>query len=324
MEYHNNGNSKIIPTSDYIRSLTYQLTGKTAVKITRFTTGFTHYVYEVTTSNQDIIVVRLCRPELKSIFKRALYWYPILQKKGVPLPELYSSSLETPFPIMILDRLPGKDLGLIYKNLSFKTKKRLADEIHSIHTLVQTLPGATGFGYATSSEDPHLLNSWGEVLRANMQRSRKRIANIGEVPPEYFDLVRQVMDAHEHYLSKVEPIPFLDDTTTKNVIIHKNSISGIVDVDFIAYGDPLYAVALTRASLKFKGYDNTFTDYWTSLLKINTDQQKALHLYTSLFYLDFWSEKGQSFNKIAPIDIKENQLNRVKSLIREELSLFNN
>lgn len=43
----------------------------------------------------------------------------------------------------------------------------------------------------------------------------------------------------DSYTSEVKPTPFLDDTTTKNVIINDGKLSGIVDVDYVNFGDHL-------------------------------------------------------------------------------------
>ena len=52
------------------------------------------------------------------------------------------------------------------------------------------------------------------------------------------------------YLSKVSPTAFLDDTTTKNVIVsEKGELSGICDLDEMCFGDTLHSLAITKMSL---------------------------------------------------------------------------
>jgi aminoglycoside phosphotransferase (APT) family kinase protein len=53
----------------------------------------------------------------------------------------------------------------------------------------------------------------------------------------------------ESYFDAVQPTPFLDDLTTKNVLVKNGELSGIIDVDFVCYGDPLLGVGATMASL---------------------------------------------------------------------------
>ena len=55
------------------------------------------------------------------------------------------------------------------------------------------------------------------------------------------DSVRKVANCatrFERYFAQIRPTPFLDDTTTKNVIVHEGKLSGIVDVDWICFGYP--------------------------------------------------------------------------------------
>ena len=40
-------------------------------------------------------------------------------------------------------------------------------------------------------------------------------------------------------LEAVPPLPFLDDLTTKNVLVDGGRLSGVVDVDVVCFGDPL-------------------------------------------------------------------------------------
>ena len=47
----------------------------------------------------------------------------------------------------------------------------------------------------------------------------------------------------------MEPICFLDDLTIKNVIVAEGKLQGIVDFDWVCYGDPLYMIALTQTAV---------------------------------------------------------------------------
>ena len=64
------------------------------------------------------------------------------------------------------------------------------------------------------------------------------------------------------YFSAVRPTAFLGDITTKNVLVHEGKLSGIVDVDEICYGDPLFVVGLTHMALLAMGADTDYTTGW--------------------------------------------------------------
>lgn len=99
------------------------------------------------------------------------------------------------------------------------------------------------------------------------------------------------------YFSQVPPTPFLDDVTTKNVLVYEGKLSGIVDVDWVCFGDPLFTVALTRAAILSAGYPPDYTDHWCALLGVTRAQAAAVRFYAALFCVDFISEAGQTFNR---------------------------
>jgi aminoglycoside phosphotransferase (APT) family kinase protein len=201
---------------------------------------------------------------------------------------------------MILDRLPGIDLGEAYPTLTSLQKCAIADRIIAIQAAVAGMPPGTGFGYAKTPNDPSLHQDWEAVLKAHLRRSRQRIVQGGVAPLEAVGQVEALLADHREYLAKVQPTCFLDDTTTKNVLVHQGELTGIVDVDGVAYGDPLYVLALTRMALLSAGYNTEYTDYWAMQLNLSEERLQAFHLYTAIFCADFLSEVGQRFNKDAP------------------------
>ena len=66
--------------------------------------------------------------------------------------------------------------------------------------------------------------------------------------------VESLLEQLEKQWTSVRPRVFFHDITTKNVIINdRGELSGIVDLDSMAFGDPLLTVALTRTSLLSRG-----------------------------------------------------------------------
>src|SRR5262249_24774575 len=153
------------------------------------------------------------------------------------------------FPVMVLERLPGRDLALDYAGLTADQKRALAAALVAIQRRVGTLPPASGFGFDTSYTDAGLQTSWLDVVLAELERSRQRIAAAGVVDVRHVERVSGRVEAYALYLRAVEPHPFLDDLTTKNVLIHQGRLSGVVDTDCVCFGDPLFTVALTWMAL---------------------------------------------------------------------------
>jgi hypothetical protein len=105
------------------------------------------------------------------------------------------------------------------------------------------------------------------------------------------------------------PIPFLHDTTTKNVIVTSGgAFSGIVDVDDLCFGDPRYVVALALASLTASGGALQYVDAWMNLPK-----RPDIPALRRAVHRRFMSEHGQVFNgNLLPSSADDrNRLRRV-------------
>jgi hypothetical protein len=92
-------------------------------------------------------------------------------------------------------------------------------------------------------------------------------------------------------------LAFFDDATTKNVLISDGKLAGIIDLDWICFGDRLYVIALTTMSLLSMHVDLEYVDYWKKLENLNNMQETVLLFYILVFCVDFMSEKGMRFNK---------------------------
>ncbi len=286
-------------TSDVLRALRANISVR-AHSIRRFQTGLAHYVYEVMTDG-DPLVVRMANPGRKHGLPGAIYWYQRLKDLGVPLPALIGHDLNAPFPYMILERLPGRDLGAVYASLTRPQKKNLAAEIVDIQDRVAALPQAAHYGWLDEYENPSKpFPNWRAVLESGLVEAHEYIVQIGIFQPEWVVRVRAASAAYESYFDEVAPAPFLDDTTTKNVIVHGGKLSGIVDVDNVCFGDRLYVLALTHMSLLASGHDTIYIDAWVEGWDLNEFKLRVMNLYTAMHGVYFMSEIGRTFNKNRP------------------------
>jgi len=305
------------PTSADATVVVQRVLGIDVAHIERFGQGLAHWVYDVRTGDNQALVVRMTRPVQRWMFTSALHWHGLLAPRGVPLPRLLHTDLAEHggFPVMIMEQVPGADLGLVYPTLSSAQKQHLAHDVARVQQIVGSLPLAHGFGFATTYDDPHLLRTWTDVLAASLDRSHARMAEIGAVDVAHVERVRNRLAAFPNQLDAVEPRCFLDDTTTKNVIVHNGVLSGIVDVDMVCFGDPLFTVALTRMALLSLGWDTDYIDAWCQALSVTAEQQRLLNLYTAVFCVDFLSEQGQQFNKDIPSEVKHGEVERLTSIL---------
>jgi Ser/Thr protein kinase RdoA (MazF antagonist) len=287
------------PTQQTAISIVQSVLGKKVIEITRFPTGLDNYVYKVQLEDGKNIVARLNNIGKESQYIAAIYWYQKLKTTNVPLPALLASSA-TPgdIPYMLLDYVSGKDLGDVYFDLSVDQKKHIAKHIASIQQSVATnLPLGPGYGFADSYQAENLHSDWHSVLHAHLDRSREWINEIGLVDPQHVETIRQKLPKYKEYFSKIKPIPFLHDTTTKNVLVANGRVVGIVDVDSICFGDSLFVPALTKMALLSMDAPIDYIDYWLQEINISKEQSEIVDLYTAMFCVNFMGEVGKAFNK---------------------------
>ncbi|MBW7895951.1 MAG: phosphotransferase [Opitutaceae bacterium] len=290
------------PTADDARRIVEQTLGTGVAAVRRFSTGLCHYVYEVELTDGRCVAVRLATEETQALLAGGIYWHRKLSPLGLPLARLLHADTQGAAPCMILERLPGKDLHLVYAQLSDAEKRTLAAQVVAAQQRCHQLPRANGFGHATSYDDPILSRnrSWHHVVGNALDQSISHIKSAGVVDASVVTRVREKLPAFSGYLHRVEPVAFLDDTTTKNVIVHHGSLSGIVDTDEVCFGDPLYTPALTRMALLTHHGDTDYVDHWLDIIHATSEQRAAVNFYTAVFCVGFLSEQGQTYNRDQP------------------------
>jgi hypothetical protein len=100
--------------------------------------------------------------------------------------------------------------------------------------------------------------------------------------------------------------------------VYAGRLSGIVDVDWLCFGDSLFTIALTRAALLSSGADPEYTDHWCKMLDLSEEQHRVVRFYTALFCVDFMSEFGQRFSQgREPLDLE--RLGRLERVLNDHL-----
>jgi Ser/Thr protein kinase RdoA (MazF antagonist) len=295
------------PTARDAACIVSAVFGEVVESVTRFPTGSSHFVYDVRAASGRGVVVRISRRDGVEAVRGAVYWSRLLRPKGVPLPELLHVDLSMtrhPFPAVVLERLAGRDLGLVYQDLSRRQLRALAERLAHVQGIVTALPPGRGFGYATDYDGPFPHASWRDVVAASLQRSRERIRAAGLVDEHVVDSVESAVAPFAPYFDRVAATPFLHDITTKNVIVHEGRLSGIVDVDDLCFGDPLLLIALIRTAVLAHGHDPVYVHEWLDIVQPGAEGRAVLDLYTLLHCVDFMGELGQRFNRsaAAPVD----------------------
>ena len=270
-------------------------TGCEPIAVERFTAGLQHYVFEARFVGRAPVVVRIAAEHGRAAMIGGAQLSRMLRPRGVPLPQIISEKLAPPFPHLVMERLPGADLGNVVKTLPAQRLVAIATAVAQAQRITAGAASGGRYGYGVAPTDaPHEM--WSEVLEDNVARSRTRILAAGLFDPWPVDAVSELVTKARGELDSQPPIPFLHDTTTKNVMVtREGAFSGIVDVDDLCFGDPRYVVALTLASLTAAGGPPDYADAWMKIANFRDD--KVFRLYVALFLVDFMSEHGQTFNQ---------------------------
>jgi aminoglycoside phosphotransferase (APT) family kinase protein len=294
--------------------------GYEATQVQRILTGLCHHVFSVTAADEQKFVVRIGTPATKRLLEGGIYWNQVLRAIGVPLPKMLAADLEPleiRFPFVILERMPGTDLGLIYQTLSSPEKLGIVSELVRIQKEVSELPEASGFGYAYSYSEPPEHQSWAAVVLAILGRARQRISRSDHPGLSYVERATRILGRHESYFAVIRPAAFLDDTTTKNVLVDQGRLSGVVDVDQLCFGDPLLTIGLTQTALLGEAFSVDYVEHWMNLLELGTQQRKIVQAYTLLFCVDFMSELGQRFNRDETPEFNAARFARLESVFED-------
>lgn len=302
------------PTDADAKKIVSCYLGNNQFSLKRFPTGLCHYVYEVTPQNREAFVLRMGHSDTREHLAGSVYWTEQLSPLGVPIPKILFKDLSGPFPHTILDRIPGQDLGDVYPSLLPDQKRTLANDLAHWQREVGTLPTGSGYGFGFSPNDPRLKRSWLEVINSQIDRARNWISANAVCNVAHVDRVEKESHHLRSYLEKVQAKPFLHDTTTKNVLISEQKLSGIVDIDDVCFGDVLFVVALTNMALLSCEYKTDYITFWCDALNLSDEQVKVLNFYTALFCVTFMGEIGQTFNK-ETVEVDMNKVGLYETIL---------
>jgi aminoglycoside phosphotransferase (APT) family kinase protein len=271
---------------EQVRSLVAATFGVAPLRASRMTFGQNSVTFAVTLPERDIIVRTNTRPAVFAHTERNL---AILGGLGLPVPRLLAadhSLAHYPFAYMILAKIPGRDLRYELPTMSALQMTRLAEQIVGYQCRVTTLPQGNGFGWAAIGE-PGRFATWWELIQAELA-SRRAEAGTCAIAGLIGRLERAI-DGCSPYLRSVPPTCFLDDVTTKNVIMQGGELQGLIDFDVVCYGDPLFQVALTAVAILCDVGPETmfYADELRRLRSLTGEQERATALYAALFGLEF-------------------------------------
>lgn len=275
--------------------------------VARCGVGTGNYVY-IVELGEDKLVFRCSQG---SSYEDTVHWLNRLSAIGVPVPRVLGNGNFEGYEYLVLPYIEGRDLGLVYPELSEGEKRKLAKQVVEIQDRVAGL----------SLDNLAAGWKWSGFLEEMLSRARERIARNGYFDVEKVDRLSGSMSQFEEYFAAVEPVAYLDDITTKNLLIHNGALSGIIDVDWIGIGDRLTQAALTYTALLNMACDTRYVEYILEEMELSEMQRRAFLFYALLYCVDFMGERGTRFmdkTVDANPEIIE-RLNRIYDTLWKEL-----
>ncbi|MGF6725475.1 aminoglycoside phosphotransferase (APT) family kinase protein [Paraburkholderia sp. GAS41] len=209
-----------------------------------------------------------------------------LRTLGLPVPNvLAAGATPAQASFVILEWLPGRDLQYELASLSALQSTRIAETVTGYQKRVASLPESQGFGWAPIRRHATTAQ-WTGIFG---QPSTEEPPHDASALEHLRSRLRAIRRAVEPYFASLRPICFLDDMTLKNVLVEQGELQGIIDVDFVCYGDPLMAVGTTLAHIAADvGEAGRF--YGQELIRCaapSPDAQRAIYFYSSLWMTGF-------------------------------------
>lgn len=268
--------------------------GHSPKRLERFKTGIAHHVYHVVYDRAYVLKIYD-----EDTLDDMGYWIHELKDLALPIPEIVTQGIYKNMKYFVTNFIPGYDLAYVYKSLNNSALKAIADEVVDMQRKVMTLKPHDSYGcVANYNVKGH--DSWKEEVLSDLNRSRAWLERTGVYPLALVDEAIELVESYETYFETIEPKAFLADITTKNLLVDQDRVSGIVDLDWMCFGDVYYFVGLVQMALMAMKADTIYVAYLMEAFGAGDQEHKIVNLYTYTFCVVFMSEQGMTFNGNNP------------------------
>lgn len=277
-----------------IEELVVEKMGEKPIGIERMTFGHQSTVYDVSLPSKSII---LRFNENPKVFERTRHNISVLRQLGLPTPTVIHSNLSHDrYPAyMILAKIPGRDLRFEMEKMSKAELSQLAEQIVSYQQLVAQLPKGEGYGWVPIGYKGD-YQSWADIVFRDLNRHIDNIEN--QLSKREINRLLYQAEELRTYFDQVEPVCFLDDITIKNVMILDGKLQGLIDLDWVCYGDPLYMVGLTQTAIlsdineEAIYYIDQLCQYWSISKQMRNEVVNFYSMVHALEFIGFHKQDG--------------------------------
>jgi aminoglycoside phosphotransferase (APT) family kinase protein len=229
----------------------------------------------------------------------------ILRSLGLPVQTVLATGpTELGGSFIILDWLPGRDLLFELARMSRPEMTRMAETVTDFQQRIGTLPHGSGFGWAPIGMRP-AFTRWTDIFGPPATAPAARDAS----PLERMrDRLRPLRQALEPVFASRQPVCFVDEFILKNILVEAARLRGLIDLDYVCYGDPLFSVGVTLATVAAEvGEPGRF--YGEELVRCwapDADGLRAIRFYSALWGLGLLSaaveaEDVDRVRRLAPV-----------------------
>lgn len=278
-----------------VRKIVEKELEESPLEVERIKTGICNEVFAVRLPLRSVIV----RINADEALLGSGKFYSLLRSLGVAVPEILASNHSkclAPYAYQIQTRLEGRDMGEVICDLSDDELRSIAKEIAKITKLLAQIPTGGRFG-ENGDDERKLFDSWTAVLKDKLSGISERNAQTGIVGKEYINIFGKTLERYRSYFEGVVSTMYFDDMNSKNVLVHSGKFSGLVDIDSMAYGDPLEAVGRIMASWYGTAYGTVYAGAVMDELELDERQREIVTVYALQNRISWLSEKGIRFNR---------------------------
>lgn len=262
------------------------------LRVTRCAVGLANYVFIAEYADAKYVV--RCSEE-RNAYSDTVFWLERLAGLDVPVPRIIAGGSRSGYEYLVLTYIEGSEIGLVYPSLTREDKRAIAAEAVRLQKKVSE----------TKLPDIPEDWSWRAFIDETLSLAAERIAANGFFDAERAERLIGASEELSEYFAEVKPVAYLDDISTKNLLIRGGRISGIIDVDEIGIGDVLTFAALTHTALLNMGFDTEYTDFLLEELHADAIHRRAFLFYALMFCTDFMGERGMHFtDKTVEVNVE--------------------
>lgn len=289
------------------------------IEVIRKKIGICNEVYELIYESNSFIL--RMNKEKEWIFGTHKFT-PLFQKLDIKVPAIISedySKTKFPFCYQVQTKIEGKDLAIVFHELSHSEIKVVAKEISIIFDKFNTLPYCENFGGLTGMKEGKEENLF-VIIKDKRNDIVERNKSIKVINKEVIEIYDKLIEEYKKHFLSVRPKLYFDDMSSKNVMIHQGKFNGLVDLDFLMKGDYLQGIGGIIADWYGSELGEIYINEILKHQRLNEFQQKVVKVY-AIFHLISWtSEEGVKFNSNSTGEI--NWLN-VENKGRKIINLYN-